>query len=76
MVINTQDTNYSIGGMVINTQDTNYSIGGMVIKRAFPFLSYHRPCLQHALNCPNHTTTGYKLEIRLLNFMRATKEMI
>ena len=31
MVINTQDTNYSIGGMVINTQDTKYSIGGMVI---------------------------------------------
>ena len=28
MVINTQVTNYSIGGMVINT---NYSIGGMVI---------------------------------------------
>ena len=31
MVINTQDTNYSIRGMVINIQDTNYYIGGMVI---------------------------------------------
>ena len=31
MIINTQDTNYFIGGMVSNTQDTNYSIGGMVI---------------------------------------------
>ena len=31
MVINTQDTVYSIGGMLINTWDTNYSIGGMVI---------------------------------------------
>ena len=31
MVINTQDTNYSIGGMVINTQGTNYFIGGMVL---------------------------------------------
>ena len=31
MVINTQDTNNSTGGMVINTQDTNYSTGGMVI---------------------------------------------
>ena len=27
MVINTQDTNYSIGGMVINTQDIKYSMG-------------------------------------------------
>ena len=26
MVINTQDTNYSIGGMVNNTQDINYSM--------------------------------------------------
>jgi len=31
LVINTQDTNYSIGGMVINTQDTYYSTRGMVI---------------------------------------------
>ena len=31
MVINTQDTNNSTGGMVINTQDTNYSTEGMVI---------------------------------------------
>ena len=31
MVINTQDTNYSIGGMVINTQDTNYHPSGRVI---------------------------------------------
>ena len=30
MVINTTDTNYSIGGMIINTQDTNYSIGVIV----------------------------------------------
>ena len=31
MVINIQDTNYSIGGTVNNTEDTNYSIEGMVI---------------------------------------------
>ena len=31
MVINTQDTNYSIAEMVINTKDTNYSIRGIVI---------------------------------------------
>ena len=31
MMINTQENNYSIGGIVINTQHTNYSIGGMVI---------------------------------------------
>ena len=30
MVINTQDTNYSMRGVVINTQDNNYSMGGMV----------------------------------------------
>jgi len=31
MVINTQETNFSTGGMVINTQETNYTTGGMVI---------------------------------------------
>ena len=31
MVINTQYTNYSIGGMVINTYDTINSIRGIVI---------------------------------------------
>ena len=31
MVINTQDTNNTTGGMVINTEETNYPIRGMVI---------------------------------------------
>ena len=31
MVINAEDTNYCNGGMVINAEDTNYSTGGMVI---------------------------------------------
>ena len=41
MVINTQDTNYSLGGMVINTQDTNYSIGGMVINTQLQNFDLH-----------------------------------
>ena len=31
MIINTQDTNYSIGGMINNTQDNNYFIRGILI---------------------------------------------
>ena len=45
MVINTQDTNYFIGGMVINSWDTNYSIGGTVINTSIihkPFMGSHK----------------------------------
>ena len=31
MLINTQNTHYTTGGMIINAQDTNYYIGEMVV---------------------------------------------